>query len=107
MVVQWSAKASEPIRPSTNERRRSSRKPYPCEAWIGSPTAKCKSDKIAVSAINLSKHGFAFETPVELPTNVFYQLQLGTGRQRLKFEIRVIACRRLPGGSYAIGAEFC
>ncbi len=89
-----------------DERRRSDRKPYVAEAWLASPTATDPADRIEVSALNVSRHGIAFELPVAIPTGVFYVLQIGMGPQRLVTEVRIISCRA-GDASFHVGAEFC
>lgn len=88
------------------ERRRSQRKPYVAEASLASPTAKDPADRIEVSALNISRHGIAFELPISIPTGVFYVLHLGVGPQRMKSEVQIISCRA-GNGSFHVGAKFC
>ena len=89
------------------DRRRSLRKPHVAEAWICSPTATRPEEKVEVTAINLSRHGVAFEIPKNLPTDTFYVMEVGVGDQRLVSEVRIISCRKAENGNYEVGAEFC
>jgi hypothetical protein len=88
------------------DRRRSTRKPHVAEAWVASPTATRPDDKLEVTALNLSRHGVAFELPRPLPEGSFYVMEIGVGDQRLTSEVRIISCRKVDG-VYAVGAEFC
>lgn len=89
----------------TRERRRSSRTPHTCEAWLSSPTATDPADRVEVTTLNLSRHGVCFEIPVPVPTGAYYILRVGVGPQKLNSEIRILSCR--PGDeSFKIGAEF-
>jgi hypothetical protein len=76
------------------------------EAWVSSPTATRADDRVEVTALNLSRHGVAFEVPTPLPEGSFYIVEVGVGEQRLSSEIRIISCRKV-GGVYEVGAEFC
>ena len=88
------------------DRRRSTRKPHVAEAWVASPTATRADDRLEVTALNLSRHGVAFEVPKPLPEGAFYVVVIGVGEQRLSSEVRIIACRKV-GNLYEVGAEFC
>ncbi len=88
------------------ERRRSQRKPYVAEASLASPTAKDPADRLEVSALNISRHGIAFELPKSIPTGAFYVLQLGMGPQRMTTEVQIISCRS-GNGTFHVGAKFC
>jgi hypothetical protein len=88
------------------DRRRSLRKPHVAEAWVASPTATRPDDRLEVTALNLSRHGVAFEVPKALPEGSFYVVEIGVGDQRLSSEIRIISCRKVEG-IYEVGAEFC
>ena len=89
-----------------SDRRRSSRKPHVAEAWVSSPTATRADDRVEVTALNLSRHGVAFEVPTPRPEGSFYIVEVGVGEQRLSSEIRIISCRKVEG-VYEVGAEFC
>lgn len=91
---------------SRDERRRSQREPYVAEASLASPTAKDPADRIEVSALNISRHGIAFELPKSIPTGAFYVLQLGMGPQRMKSEVQIVSCRS-GNGTFHVGAKFC
>jgi len=93
--------------PKGFDRRRSLRTPHVAEAWICSPTATRPEEKIEVTAINLSRHGVAFEIPAALATSQFYVMEIGVGDQRLVSEVRIISCRKAENGAYEVGAEFC
>ena len=88
------------------DRRRSTRKPHVAEAWVASPTATSPDDRLEVTALNLSRHGVAFEVPKSLPEGAFYVVVIGVGDQRLSSEVRIISCRQV-GAAYEVGAEFC
>ena len=88
------------------DRRRSTRRPHVAEAWVASPTATRPDDKLEVTALNLSRHGVAFELPEPLPEGSFYVVEIGVGDQRLSSEVRIISCRKVDG-VYEVGAEFC
>lgn len=91
---------------AATDRRRSLRKPHVAEAWVASPTATRADDRLEVTALNLSRHGVAFEVPKALPEGSFYIVEIGVGDQRLSSEIRIISCRKVEG-VYEVGAEFC
>lgn len=90
-----------------SDRRRSLRKPHIAEAWIVSPTATRPEEKIEVTSMNLSRHGVGFELPNPLAQASFYVMEIAVGEQRLLSEVRIISCRKLEGGTYEVGAEFC
>jgi hypothetical protein len=92
---------------SDKERRRSERKPHVVEAWISSPTATDLADREEVTAINLNRHGLAFEADGPLPLSTFYLIDIAMGEQRMYSEIRIISCRPTANGRSEIGAEFC
>ncbi len=94
-------------KPSEDDRRRSNRVPHVAEAWICSPTDFEKEKQIEVRAVNLSRHGVAFDVKAELPTGSFQVIQIGIGEQQMSSEIRIISCRRLEDGMFEVGAEFC
>jgi len=89
-----------------SERRRSTRAPHVAGAWVASPTATRPDDRLEVTALNLSRHGVAFELPGPLPEGAFFVIVIGVGEQRLTSEVRIISCRK-AGAAYAVGAEFC
>jgi hypothetical protein len=88
------------------ERRRSTRAPHVAEAWVASPTATRPDDRLEVTALNLSRHGVAFELAKPLPEGAFFVIVIGVGEQRLSSEVRIISCRK-AGAVYEVGAEFC
>lgn len=92
--------------PNAANRRRSERKPYVVEAWICSPTATSADEKAEVTALNVSRHGAAFESPDPLPIGSFHIIEIGVGAQRLCSEVRIVSCRA-TGEFFDIGAEFC
>lgn len=98
-----------PAKPVDNEkdRRRSQRKPMVVEAWISSPTATDPEDRDEVKAVNLSRHGLAFDHQHPLPLGTFHVVDIALGTQRIRCEIRIICCRKLGNGMYELGAEFC
>jgi hypothetical protein len=91
--------------PTGKERRRSQRLPHIIEAFIASPTAT--DERTEVTAVNLSRHGVAFEASQPLPAGSFHLIEIGLGDQKLMSEIRVISCTKSDDGNWAIGAEFC
>lgn len=88
------------------ERRRSQRKPHVVQAWISSPTAVDPADRQEVLAINVSRHGVAFERRDPLPTGAFHVLDIAMGEQRMRCEVRILSCRKNDHGQFEIGAEF-
>jgi hypothetical protein len=88
------------------ERRRSPRKPHMIEAWISSPTRTRDTDRLEATAIDLSKHGVAFDTTVAIPIHTYYVIEIGFGDQRLCCEIRTVTCRPAGPKLFHIGAEF-
>ncbi len=88
-------------------RRRSARRPYIIEAWISSPTSRRTENRLAVTSVNLSKHGVAFRLETALAIRAYHVIEIGWGDQRLISEIRTVSCRRQPDAIYEIGAEFC
>ena len=92
---------------ATHERRRSERRPYICEAFINSPTAIDQSERMEVTAVNLSRSGVAFDCVQPLPKKAYYVIEIGMGEQRLVSEVRIVSCRPIEEGIYQVGAEFC
>src|SRR3954454_19167840 len=88
------------------DRSRSLRRPHVAEAWVSSPTATRADDRLEVTALNLSRHGVAFEVTKPMPVGSFYIVEVGVGDQRLSSEIRIISCRKVDG-MYEVGGEFC
>jgi hypothetical protein len=88
------------------ERRRSQRKPHVVQAWIASPTAVDPADRQEVLAVNVSRHGVAFERRDPLPTGTFHVLDIVMGTQRMRSEVRIQSCRKIDQGRFEIGAEF-
>ena len=89
------------------DRRRSERVPHVCESWISSPTATDPEDKQEVTALNVSRHGVAFELATALPLGAFYVIEIGVGEQRLRSEVRLVSCTKNEAGMFEVGAEFC
>jgi hypothetical protein len=99
---------AQPAHAPPQDRRRSTRAPHVAQAWVVSPTsARPADERQEVAALNLSRHGVAFELPRPLPEGAYYLIQIAVGDQRLTSEIRIISCRRTDQGSYEVGAEFC
>jgi len=94
-------------KPSEDDRRRSTRVPHVAEAWVCSPTDFDQEDKIEVRAVNLSRHGLAFDLDTDMATGSFKTIEIGIGDQRVRSEIRIISCRQTDEGHYEVGAEFC
>ena len=101
------APALQSAAPLDKDRRRSKRVPQVVEAWIASPTATDPDDCDEVLAINLSRHGMAFDHKVPLPVGTFHRVDVSFAGQRMRTEIRIMNCRQIPNGHYEIGAEFC
>jgi hypothetical protein len=95
------ATAAEP------ERRRSKRTPQVVEAWLASPTASDPNDREEVMAVNLSRHGIAFEHHRELPIGTYHIIDVAIGTQQLRTEVRIRNCRQREQDRFDIGAEFC
>jgi hypothetical protein len=91
---------------TTEERRRSPRRPYTVEAFIISPTATNPYERREVTSINLSKHGVAFDFTEPLAKNTYFLMEIGFGDQRIVSEICIISCRAIEEGLYQVGAEF-
>lgn len=89
------------------ERRRSVRYPRVADAWIWSPTADVDEDRQEVTAVNLSRHGVAFDLERPVASGSFQMIEIALGEQRLVSEIRIISCRKLDSGQYEVGAAFC
>lgn len=96
-----SASVAEP------ERRRSKRMPQVVEAWLASPTAADPSDREEVMAVNLSRHGIAFEHTRALPLGTYHVIDVAIGAQQLRTEVRIRNCRQIDTDRYEVGAEFC
>jgi hypothetical protein len=92
---------------SGKNRRRSERRPYIIEAWISSPTAKTEDDRCVATALNISRHGVAFQTEKELPIHAYHVIEIGYGEQQMVSEIRTVSCRKVGKNLFEIGAEFC
>lgn len=92
----------------SEERRRSVRYPRVADAWIWSPTAANPEDeRQEVTAVNLSRHGVAFDLAHPVASGSFQVIEIALGEQRLVSEIRLISCRKLEDGQYEVGAAFC
>ncbi len=89
------------------ERRRSVRYPRVADAWIWSPTATDEEERLEVTAVNLSRHGVAFDLDTPVATGSFQMIEIALGEQRLVSEIRIVSCRKLENGQYEVGAAFC
>lgn len=89
------------------DRRRSERRPLVVEAWLSSPTATDPMDRQEVMSVNVSRHGVAFDRREALPVGTFHLIDLSMGEQRMRCEVRVMSCRKIDGGLFEIGAEFC
>ncbi len=100
---------AEPILPVEleDDRRRSARKPQAVQAYIASPTTRDPLDRQEVMAVNLSRHGIAFDHKSPLPLGTYHVIDISLGEQRLRSELRIICCRKLADGNYEIGGEFC
>lgn len=89
------------------ERRRSVRYPRVADAWIWSPTSDPEDARQEVTAVNLSRHGVAFDLDAPVATGSFQMIEIALGEQRLVSEIRIISCRELDDGQFEVGAAFC
>jgi PilZ domain len=93
---------------STADRRRSTRTPHVAQAWVVSPTStRPAEERLEVAALNLSRHGVAFQVPQPLPEGAYYLIEIAVGAQRLTSEVRIISCRRSDQAAFEVGAEFC
>lgn len=92
---------------AVSERRRSNRKPMAVQAYIASPTATRKADRIEVTSVNISKHGVAFELKQALSDQTYWRLDVNMDVQKISCEICIVSCRANGDGTYHIGAEFC
>ena len=54
-------------------------KPHVAEAWVASPTATRADDRLEVTALNLSRHGVAFEVPRHCPRGRSTSSRSGSG----------------------------
>jgi hypothetical protein len=96
----------ESPRARSDERRRSQRSPYVMEAWISSPTATEGEERLEAKAVNVSKHGVAFQLTKPLAVSAYYVIDLKLGPQRLITEVCTISCRQTESGMYEVGASF-
>lgn len=94
-------------KPSEDDRRRSTRVPHVAEAWVCSPTDFELEHKTEVRAVNLSRHGLAFDVDSPMATGSFKVIEIGIGDQTVRSEIRIISCRQTNERHYEVGAEFC
>ena len=103
----YASKDRDHTRESGEERRRSVRHPRVADAWIWSPTADASDARQEVTAVNLSRHGVAFDLEHPVPSGSFQMIEIALGEQRLVSEIRIISCRQLDNGQFEVGAAFC
>ena len=99
--------STHPQAPSEDNRRRSERKPYVIEARIWSPTAVDPNEREEVRAVNLSRHGVAFQIDHAIPVAHFMMIEVGIGQQKITSEVRIISCRECDPHVFEVGAEFC
>jgi hypothetical protein len=95
--------------PLDTERRRSAREPFFVEAFVWPPDIDPKrrdAEKIEVSAVNLSRHGIAFDVDRPLPEGTDYLIEVGVGSQTMTCEVRTVSCVMIAEGLYEVGAEF-
>jgi len=96
------------VREDGEERRRSVRYPRVADAWIWSPTADDPVEqRLEVTAVNLSRHGVAFDLDRPIASGSFQMIEIALGEQRLVSEIRIVSCRKLDNGQFEVGAAFC
>ncbi|HLL89749.1 MAG TPA: PilZ domain-containing protein [Tepidisphaeraceae bacterium] len=88
-------------------RRRSDRTPFAIWAFLSSPSAGPDEHPVEVTAMNLSRHGIAFDLDRPLPVGGIHVIEVGMGAQRLVSECRIISCRAAEGRVWNLGAEFC
>lgn len=100
-------RANTAVATADPERRRSKRTPQVVQAYLASPTAFDPNDREEVMAVNLSRHGIAFEHTHELPLGTYHIIDLAIGTQQLRTEVRIRNCRQIEKDHYEIGAEFC
>jgi hypothetical protein len=87
-----------------SERRRSKRSPHVVEAFIASPTSP--AERVAVTSVNVSRHGVAFVSPTPVPVGTFHQIDLRLGEQSMRCEVKISHCRQTDAG-YDVGGAFC
>lgn len=92
--------------PSADERRRVKRSPSGTGAWIVSPTSTRASDRVRITAINISSRGIAFQSPTTLPTGAYFQIDLSEFGQSSR-EIKILRCQAAQGDAFEVGAVFC
>jgi hypothetical protein len=99
-------KPSTPQTPAVEDRRRSPRKPVASTAFIWSPTTKDSSVRIAVSTVNVSGKGVAFDSPSMIATHAYYMIELEHGGTRTAREIRTNRCQKVGDGKFRVAANF-
>jgi hypothetical protein len=95
----------EPEEKSGADRRRSDRVPYIIDAWLQSPSSP--GQRLEVIAVNLSRHGAAFQIDQPLAVGEYHVLEIGLGEKSLICKSVVRRCLDLDNGQYEIGVEFC
>jgi hypothetical protein len=90
--------------PTGRERRRSLRQEREVIAFVSTADG---TTRVAVSDVNLSRHGVGFTSFHPFPQGSFALIEIGFGEQRLISEIQIVACKHARNGAHKVGAEFC
>ena len=90
--------------PTGRERRRSLRHDREVVAFVSTADG---TTRVAVTDVNLSRHGVGFTSFHPFTEGVFCLIEIGFGDQRLISEIQIVACRPGRDGAHRVGAEFC
>lgn len=90
--------------PTGRERRRSQREQREVLAFVSTSDG---GTRVAVTDLNLSRHGVGFTSFQSFPEGIFCLIEIGFGDQRLISEIQIVACKETRGGQHKVGAEFC
>lgn len=100
-VTPGSPRASSP---TGKERRRSQREQRDLLAFVSTADG---ITRVAVSDVNLSRHGVGFTTFEPFAEGLFCVIEIGFGDQRLISEIQIVSCKAQRNGQHRVGAEFC
>jgi hypothetical protein len=90
--------------PTGRERRRSQREDRQVLAFVATADG---GTRVAVSDLNLSRHGVGFTSFQPFAEGSFCLIEIGFGDQRLISEIQVVSCKPSREGQHKVGAEFC
>lgn len=106
IVEPYSASVVE-LPASTDDRRRSDRRPARASGWISG----CNDDRSAkgshVLVNDLSMHGIGFyDATMPYRTGACHWLVVNGGALRLSTRIKIVSCRENPNGGFDVGARF-